>query len=532
MSGPAPEKSIGYLEGFHPLDPSVIYGWAGNGAIPSSKVQLDVIVNDKLTDRIICDIERKDLVNTVGRFGYAFMIKLSTALLQEVPLVVSVRHADTGTELANSPIQSQLSTMSTAPDGQPTNQEIRLPLSSIQCKGILDGFDPADSMTIHGWAADLKRQGQPLALEVLIDGQFEELIRCGNLRADLLDANQQPLGLGFYYQLPARLFDGQEHSIDVRIANTGQSLDSSPIRKVLAGKPALIPGYQRQPVSAICAIMKDELPFLIEWIAFHKVVGFDEFVLYDNMSSDGGTAVLAALQEAGELTWFSWQDAIGPNRQLMAYNHYLQHFRSHHDWTLFIDLDEFFVPVHNHSVMPLTHAPADTAAIAINWLVFGSSGLANSDGRPVIERFTRRAADGFSQNSAFKSLCRTAWIDRPGIHSPVPWRGTSRNLRQQPVGSFGFDFASLTADHADYRIHHYFTKSRDEWALKKRRGRPDADLGSVFSTRTEEEFRLHDRNEVADETALRFIDQTRAEMTRLQNLPGVAQALAAVGLPS
>ena len=33
---------------------------------------------------------------------------------------------------------------------------------------------------------------------------------------------------------------------------------------------------------AVCAIFKDEAPYLLEWIAFHKMVGVDLFVLYDN----------------------------------------------------------------------------------------------------------------------------------------------------------------------------------------------------------------------------------------------------------
>jgi hypothetical protein len=39
---------------------------------------------------------------------------------------------------------------------------------------------------------------------------------------------------------------------------------------------------------AICAIFKDEAPFLLEWLAFHRMIGVDLFVLYDNGSNDGG----------------------------------------------------------------------------------------------------------------------------------------------------------------------------------------------------------------------------------------------------
>lgn len=37
---------------------------------------------------------------------------------------------------------------------------------------------------------------------------------------------------------------------------------------------------------SICAIMKDEGPYLVEWLEFHKLVGVEKFYLYDNSSND------------------------------------------------------------------------------------------------------------------------------------------------------------------------------------------------------------------------------------------------------
>ena len=43
---------------------------------------------------------------------------------------------------------------------------------------------------------------------------------------------------------------------------------------------------------AVCAIFKDEAPYLLEWLAFHKMIGVDLFFLYDNDSSDGGSELI------------------------------------------------------------------------------------------------------------------------------------------------------------------------------------------------------------------------------------------------
>ena len=34
----------------------------------------------------------------------------------------------------------------------------------------------------------------------------------------------------------------------------------------------------------ICAILKDETPYLIEWVEHHLQIGVEHFVLYDNNS--------------------------------------------------------------------------------------------------------------------------------------------------------------------------------------------------------------------------------------------------------
>jgi hypothetical protein len=37
---------------------------------------------------------------------------------------------------------------------------------------------------------------------------------------------------------------------------------------------------------SICAIFKDEAPYLQEWIEFHRLLGVEKFYLYNNNSRD------------------------------------------------------------------------------------------------------------------------------------------------------------------------------------------------------------------------------------------------------
>lgn len=38
---------------------------------------------------------------------------------------------------------------------------------------------------------------------------------------------------------------------------------------------------------SIAAILKNEQPYILEWLAYHMVLGIEDFYIADNISSDG-----------------------------------------------------------------------------------------------------------------------------------------------------------------------------------------------------------------------------------------------------
>jgi len=48
---------------------------------------------------------------------------------------------------------------------------------------------------------------------------------------------------------------------------------------------------------AIGAIMKQEAPYILEWVAYHKALGF-ELIIADNGGADDTTKILTALDAA------------------------------------------------------------------------------------------------------------------------------------------------------------------------------------------------------------------------------------------
>jgi hypothetical protein len=67
---------------------------------------------------------------------------------------------------------------------------------------------------------------------------------------------------------------------------------------------------------SVCAIFRDEGPYLREWIEFHRLQGVEHFYLYDNLSTDDGPEILAPYVETGIVTLRGWGHQPG---QLLAY---------------------------------------------------------------------------------------------------------------------------------------------------------------------------------------------------------------------
>jgi glycosyltransferase involved in cell wall biosynthesis len=269
---------------------------------------------------------------------------------------------------------------------------------------------------------------------------------------------------------------------------------------------------------AIGAIVKNEAPYLLEWIAFHRCLGIRRFFVADNGSTDGTTALLAGLDRAGVLRHIPFPGRPGEAPQLPAYAAIVAAHGREADWIAFLDADEFLLPGAPHRRLPPIFAalPAEAGAVAVNWAVYGSSGHRSAGPGNVIERFTRRATREAPVNRHYKTVLRPAAFggtaETPHAFRLVPG---FRTLRAD-----GWPLEPGTTEEGQtgavlwepLRINHYVVKSWEEFAYRKRaRGRatraePPRDRGF---------FRCHDSNEVADPVPGWLVAATRREQQRL-----------------
>ena len=156
---------------------------------------------------------------------------------------------------------------------------------------------------------------------------------------------------------------------------------------------------------AVCAIFKDEAVYLLEWLAFHRMIGVDLFVLYDNGSTDGGGDLIRGSSFARNVTLVEWLERPG---QLSAYRHFRINYAPRFTWVAFIDIDEFIMPLAGGSIrdilMRRVYAPY--AQILLQWLVFGPSGHQSRPEGLVIENYIHRLPSG-QASLLLKTIVRT-----------------------------------------------------------------------------------------------------------------------------
>ena len=260
---------------------------------------------------------------------------------------------------------------------------------------------------------------------------------------------------------------------------------------------------------AIVAILKYEGAYLKEWLDYHLSAGVDHFYLYDNDSPDNQAEVAEPYVKAGLVDRF---DAPGKVMQMAVFNEAVKQFKFHCRYMAFVDIDEFIYPKANQSVVDVLDEvfsrDETVAGLAINWQIFGSNGHERADfSRGVLERFTRRAPvdwmpDG-TGNAHVKTIANPRAINFMIYPHHANYFDTFHAVNEN--GKFVQNFLNTPVTVEKIALNHYYTKSREEFAVKMHRGRSDI----TVNTYNDQTFEHYDRNEEFDDGILRYRDSRR-----------------------
>ncbi len=279
--------------------------------------------------------------------------------------------------------------------------------------------------------------------------------------------------------------------------------------------------------NVIVGCMKNEAPYIVEWVAYHRAIGIDNFLIYTNDCTDGTDEILDRLQQMGVVEHRNNDEWRGKSPQQHALNLSLKEpVVLNADWLLHIDVDEFVnVRCGNGTLQDFFDAVPEATNVAMTWRLFGHSGVRQVEDRFVIEQFDRCAPKYCPKPHTvwgFKTMFRNIGAyQKMSCHRPnklvaekrdqVLWvNGSGQDITKETLEN-GWRSSKRSVGYDLLQLNHYALRSADSFLIKRQRGRAlhvDRSIGLNYWIRM-------DWDDARDVTIQRNLPRLRAEYDAL-----------------
>lgn len=274
---------------------------------------------------------------------------------------------------------------------------------------------------------------------------------------------------------------------------------------------------------AACCILKDEDPFIMEWLTYHSLIGVEHFFIYDNESANplAKNPVINKFASQGKLRVLN---TPGKTMQHPAYTHCLENFGHLAKWIAFIDLDEFICPDEGKDIRPLLAAYEDYAALGLSWKCFSSGGHLSRPAGLVIKNYQERFLKYTLANLHIKSIVQPAKVS--GVHTAHSfWPRDGEMAASTAHRPITRGTAMMPICWKQATVHHYMLKSQEDAQRRMLRGR--ADIASDKPTIDNDAFvRLVNEPVELDDSMLRFAAEVESWLATAELPEEHAAALA------
>jgi len=234
----------------------------------------------------------------------------------------------------------------------------------------------------------------------------------------------------------------------------------------------------------VVSTMKNEGPYIIDWVAHYKTLGFDHILVCTNDCTDTTVEILLRLQEMGLVTQHNTiVRRAGIHRSALRQASRRYDVVTGAKWVFVCDVDEYLnVHMGDGSVRDLVAGSGENAdVISVPWRVFGPDGVDKFADKPVTQQFKMGEYEWDAKlrpdtGKFVKSLYTNQHkFQRMGLHAPVSLdEHVEDTLRVLPGGTEYIVKGQRTDNpplftHA--QVNHYALRSMDSFLVKRARGR-------------------------------------------------------------
>ncbi|MDR2860306.1 MAG: glycosyltransferase family 92 protein [Elusimicrobiota bacterium] len=260
---------------------------------------------------------------------------------------------------------------------------------------------------------------------------------------------------------------------------------------------------------SVAAIVKNETPYIQEWIEYHLLAGVEKFYIYNNESEDNIEEVLKPYIKEGIVVYKNFP---GKAVQCYAYIDAIKRYRNKTRWLAIIDADEFIVPLKHEKITDFLRDFESYSQVLMGWMLYGSSGHKVKQNGLIIEDYKYNVSLDYITNSkvvvnprAVRGVLNPHWCFVNGLAVDE----NKQVFEVYPYTNKYFKPISKTA----ICVNHYYCKSWEEYLNKINKGWAD---GNAFD-RDKSLFDYYDKNEVFDSTMEKYIEPVKAAIKKRRN---------------
>jgi len=278
--------------------------------------------------------------------------------------------------------------------------------------------------------------------------------------------------------------------------------------------------------------MKQEAPYIIEWVTYHKALGF-EVIIADNGGDDDTSKILTALHNAKIITRIDFRfKKTSP--QIPAYRAILRYVKQRGiDFIGFLDCDEFFtkeIPIKELSpsvgadYIASEFSRLNATQLSYQWLLYGSKTNFSDQSLPVLERFSHHSKIDEKRNVMDKSFVKVSEMFKftngiifgPKILTPHHFHGANKRWYLDGEQIKKFDFHKQKTSYHSGAILHFQIKTWEEFQLKKNRGGGDTKWSRYHSNF----FKNNDFNDINTKISQDIIKRLKSEIILIKKIIG------------
>ena len=259
----------------------------------------------------------------------------------------------------------------------------------------------------------------------------------------------------------------------------------------------------------VVSTMKNESPYILDWVAHYKTLGFDHILVCTNDCTDPTVEILLRLQELGHVTQHNTIVRKGGiHRSALRQASRRYDIVMNAKWVFVCDVDEYLnIHIGDGSVRALVEKSGpDADCISVPWRIFGPDGIEALVDKPVTQQFTmgefewdadERPTTGKFVKSIYTNQEK---FQRMGLHAPISHDEHVSDIKRVLPGGADYVIDGERTDNPPLfthaQVNHYALRSMESFMIKRARGRANHS-SHVLGMEYWDKFNLNDEKDTS-----------------------------------